>query len=315
VLLVAGDTFRAAAADQLEIWAERSGADIVRQHEGADPASVVYDGIQAARSRDVDVIIVDTAGRLHVDEALMEELVKIKASVNPSEILLTVDAMLGQDAVNVAKTFNDLLDITGVVLTKMDGDTRGGAALSVKYITGKPIKFVGMGEKMDAIELFHPDRMASRILGMGDILSLIEKAEAEMDVEKAKELEKKMRKAEFDFNDFLEQMQQMKKMGGLSSLISMLPGANQMQGLDAIDDDALKPFEAIIQSMTMEERTNPSILNPSRKNRIARGAGVDIAEVNRVVKQFEQSRKMMKQMSGMMKGKGKFGKFKMPFGF
>ena len=222
--------------------------------------------------------------------------------------------MTGQDAVNVAETFNNALDITGVILTKLDGDTRGGAALSIRAVTNKPILYVGMGEKLSDLEQFYPDRMASRILGMGDVLTLIEKAEAEMDMDKAKELEKKMRKAEFDFNDFLEQMQQMKKMGGLASLISMLPGANQLQGLD-IDDDALKPFEAIIQSMTMEERTNPSILNPSRKNRIAKGAGVDISEVNRIVKQFEQSRKMMKQMSGMMKGKGKFGKFKMPFGF
>ena len=314
-LLVACDIYRPAAIKQLQVNGEKQGVQVFSMGDGHSPVNIAKAAIEHASKNNHNVVILDTAGRLHIDEDMMNELKDIKANIDIDHTILVVDSMTGQDAVNVAETFNNALDITGVILTKLDGDTRGGAALSIRAVTGKPILYVGMGEKLSDLEQFYPDRMASRILGMGDVLTLIEKAEAEMDVEKAKELEKKMRKAEFDFNDFLEQMQQMKKMGGLSSLISMLPGANQMQGLDAIDDDALKPFEAIIQSMTMEERTNPSILNPSRKNRIARGAGVDIAEVNRVVKQFEQSRKMMKQMSGMMKGKGKFGKFKMPFGF
>lgn len=313
-LLVACDIYRPAAIKQLHVNGEKQGVQVFSMGDGHSPVNIAKAAIEHAHKNNHNVVILDTAGRLHIDEDMMNELKEIKANINIDHTILVVDSMTGQDAVNVAETFNNALDITGVILTKLDGDTRGGAALSIRAVTNKPILYVGMGEKLSDLEQFYPDRMASRILGMGDVLTLIEKAEAEMDMDKAKELEKKMRKAEFDFNDFLEQMQQMKKMGGLASLISMLPGANQLQGLD-IDDDALKPFEAIIQSMTMEERTNPSILNPSRKNRIARGAGVDIAEVNRIVKQFEQSRKMMKQMSGMMKGKGKFGKFKMPFGF
>ncbi len=247
----------------------------------------------------------------------MEELVKIKDNVRVHQTILVVDSMTGQDAVNVATTFNEKLKIDGIVLTKLDSDTRGGAALSIRAVTGCPIYYVGMGEKLSDLEQFYPDRMASRILGMGDVLSLIEKAEAEMDEEKAAKMAKKIKKAEFDFNDFLEQMQQMKKMGGLSSILSMLPGMGLPSDLE-IDDDALKGTEAIIYSMTLEERTNPNIINPSRKRRIAAGAGVDISEVNRLVKQFEQSRKMMKQMSGMMSGKGRrkggFGGFKFPFG-
>ena len=314
-LLVACDIYRPAAIKQLQVNGEKQGVQVFSMGDGHSPVNIAKAAIEHANKNNHNVVILDTAGRLHIDEDMMNELKDIKANIDIDHTILVVDSMTGHDAVNVAEKFNNALDITGVILTKLVGDTRGGAALSIRAVTNKPILYVGMGEKLSDLEQFYPDRMASRILGMGDVLTLIEKAEAEMDMDKAKELEKKMHKAEFDFNDFLEQMQQMKKMGGLTSLISMLPGANQLQGLDMIDDDALKPFEAIIQSMTMEERTNPSILNPSRKNRIAKGAGVDIAEVNRVVKQFEQSRKMMKQMSGMMKGKGKFGKFKMPFGF
>lgn len=249
---------------------------------------------------------------MHVDEDMMAELVEIRENIDVDQSILVVDAMTGQDAVNVAQTFNERIDIEGVILTKLDGDTRGGAALSIRAVTGRPILYIGTGEKLSDLEQFYPDRMASRILGMGDILTLIDKAQAEIDEEKAKELEKKIRKAEFDFNDFLDQMNQMKKMGGLTSILSMLPGMGLPKDLD-IPEDATKGVEAIIYSMTMEERTNPDILNPSRKKRIAKGAGVDIAEVNRVVKQFDQARKMMKQMSGMMSGK-KRGRFKLPFG-
>ena len=280
--------------------------------DGHKPGEIAKAACEHARKTGKNVVILDTAGRLHVDEDMMNELIEIRQNLQIDQTLLTVDAMTGQDAVNVATTFDEKIGIDGVVLTKLDGDTRGGAALSIKAVTGKPILFVGMGEKLSDLEQFYPDRMASRILGMGDILTLIDKAQAEIDEEKAKELEKKIRKAEFDFNDFLEQMNQMKKMGGLTSILSMLPGMGLPKDLD-IPEDATKGVEAIIYSMTMEERTNPDILNPSRKKRIAKGAGVDIAEVNRVVKQFEQARKMMKQMSGMMSGK-KRGKFKMPFG-
>ena len=262
-------------------------------------------------------MILDTAGRLHVDEDMMAELQEIQAGVAVDQKILVVDAMTGQDAVNVASTFNEKIGIDGVILTKLDGDTRGGAALSIKAVTGCPILFVGMGEKLSDLEQFHPDRMASRILGMGDVLTLIEKAEAEIDQDKAKEMEKKFRKAEFDFNDFLDQLAQMKKMGGIQSILSMLPGMGLPADLN-IDDDVFKSTEAIIYSMTREERGNPAIINPSRKRRIAKGAGVDISEVNKLIKQFEQSKKMMKQMSGMMGGKGKRrrgGMPKLPFGF
>ena len=266
-------------------------------------------------------MILDTAGRLHVDESMMEELVNIKAAVSVDQTILVVDAMTGQDAVNVASNFQDKVGIDGVILTKLDGDTRGGAALSIRAITGKPILYIGMGEKLSDLEQFYPDRMASRILGMGDILTLIEKAEMELDEEKAREMGQKLRKAEFDYNDFLDQMHQIKKMGGIGSIMSMMPGVGQIKGgMPEVDEKAMDRVEAIILSMTKEERTNPGIMNPSRKQRIARGAGVDISEVNRLVKQFDQMKKMMKQLPGMMGGKksrgglgGMLGKFKMPF--
>jgi len=260
------------------------------------------------------VVIIDTAGRLHIDEHLMDELINIKKEINPDEILLVVDAMTGQDAVNVAESFNEKLNITGVILTKLDGDTRGGAALSVRYITGKPIKFAGIGEKLTDIEVFHPDRMASRILGMGDVLSLIEKAQESIDEKKALELSKKMLKQEFTFDDFLEQMQQVKKMGSISDIMSMIPGIDpaMLKGVN-IDDSDLSRVEAIIKSMTKDERNNPALLkNSSRRKRIARGSGTKIQDVNRVIKQFEQGQKMMKQFSGMMKNPKK-GKLKLPF--
>lgn len=312
-LLVACDVYRPAAIEQLKVNGEKQGVEVFSMGTGHNPVDIAKAAIEHASKNGLNTVILDTAGRLHVDEDMMNELVNIKKNVDVNQTILVVDSMTGQDAVNVAQTFNDKLNIDGVILTKLDGDTRGGAALSIKAVTGKPILYVGMGEKLSDLEQFYPDRMASRILGMGDVLTLIEKAQTQIDEDKAKELEKKLRKAEFDFNDFLEQIQQMKKMGGISSMLSMLPGASQLKDVQ-IDDDAFKPFEAIIHSMTMQERTNPSILNPSRKNRIAKGAGVDISEVNRIVKQFEQSKKMMKQMSGMMSGKGKRGKFKMPFG-
>lgn len=297
-LLVACDVYRPAAVDQLKIVGESVKVPVFSMGTKISPVEIAKAGVEHAKKNGHDMVIIDTAGRLHIDEALMEELVKIKSSVNPSEILLTVDAMTGQDAVNVAKTFNDLLDITGVVLTKMDGDTRGGAALSVKYITGKPIKFVGMGEKMDAIEIFHPDRMASRILGMGDILSLIEKAEAAYDEKNAKELEKKMREQTFSLEDFLDQLRQLKKMGNLDQLIGMMPGGNTGALKDAqVDEKQLDRIEAIILSMTPEERLHPEMINGSRRRRIAKGCGMAVEDVNRLLKQFDQMKKMMKQMT------------------
>lgn len=282
------------------------------------PVDIAKAALEHASKNKNNVLILDTAGRLHIDEDMMEELEEIKANLSIDQSILVVDAMTGQDAVNVASTFNEKIGIDGVILTKLDGDTRGGAALSIKAVTGKPILYVGMGEKLSDLEQFYPDRMASRILGMGDVLTLIEKAEAEIDEDKAKEMEKKFRKAEFDFNDFLDQMAQMKKMGGIQSVLSMLPGMGLPSNLE-IDDSIFKNIEAIIYSMTYEERGNPAIINPSRKRRIAKGAGVDISEVNKLMKQYEQSKKMMKQMSGMMGGKGKKKRFggmpKMPFGF
>ena len=284
-----------------------------------DPVNIARAAVEHAQKNGYNVVILDTAGRLHVDEDMMEELVRIKEALKVDQTLLIVDAMTGQDAVNVAESFENKIGIDGVVLTKLDGDTRGGAALSIKAVTGKPILYIGMGEKLSDLEQFYPDRMASRILGMGDILSLIEKAEMEVDQEKAKELTQKLKKAEFDFNDFLDQMNQIKKMGGMASIMSMMPGMPQMKGDMEIDDSAMNRVEAIILSMTKEERANPSILNPSRKQRIAKGAGVGIQEVNRIVKQFDQMKKMMKQLPGMMGGKrrgglgGMLGKFRMPF--
>lgn len=316
-LLVACDVYRPAAIEQLQINGDKQNVPVFSMGTGHNPVDIAKASVEHARANGNNVVILDTAGRLHVDEDMMEELQNIKKEINVHQTILVVDSMTGQDAVNVATVFNEKLSVDGVVLTKLDGDTRGGAALSIRAVTGRPIYYVGMGEKLSDLEQFYPDRMASRILGMGDVLSLIEKAEAEIDEEKAAEMAKKIKKAEFDFNDFLEQMQQMKKMGGLSSILSMLPGMGLPDNLD-IDDDALKGTEAIIYSMTIEERTNPGIINPSRKRRIANGAGVDISEVNRLIKQFEQSRKMMKQMSGMMSGKGRrkggLGGFKFPFG-
>lgn len=314
-LLVACDIYRPAAIEQLQKNGDKQGVPVFSMGTNNKPVDIVKAAYEHAKKNGNNILIIDTAGRLHIDEDMMDELKEIKSQVEVNETILVVDAMTGQDAVNVASTFDEKLSIDGVILTKLDGDTRGGAALSIRAVTGKPILYAGMGEKLSDLEQFHPDRMASRILGMGDVLTLIEKAESEIDEEKAKEMEKKFRKAEFDFNDYLEQMQQMKKMGGLSSILSMLPGMNLPSNVD-IDDSALAKVEAIIYSMTKEERSRPSILNPSRKQRIAKGAGVDISEVNRLVKQFEQGKKMMKQMSGMMSGKkGKRGLFgKMPFG-
>lgn len=316
-LLVACDVYRPAAIDQLKINGEKQDVEVFAMGTNHKPVDIAKAAMEHASKNGLNVVILDTAGRLHVDEDMMAELQEIQAGVAVDQKILVVDAMTGQDAVNVASTFNEKIGIDGVILTKLDGDTRGGAALSIKAVTGCPILFVGMGEKLSDLEQFHPDRMASRILGMGDVLTLIEKAEAEINQDKAKEMEKKFRKAEFDFNDFLDQLAQMKKMGGIQSILSMLPGMGLPADLN-IDDDVFKSTEAIIYSMTREERGNPAIINPSRKRRIAKGAGVDISEVNKLIKQFEQSKKMMKQMSGMMGGKGKRrrgGMPKLPFGF
>ena len=313
-LLVACDVYRPAAVDQLKIVGEAVKIPVFSLGTKISPVEIAKAGVEYAKKNGHDMVFIDTAGRLHIDEELMAELVKIKTATAPTEILLTVDAMLGQDAVNVAKTFNELLDITGVVLTKMDGDTRGGAALSVKYITGKPIKFIGTGEKLDALELFYPDRMASRILGMGDVLSLIEKAEAAFDEKNAKELEKKIRESTFTLEDFLMQMRQLKKMGSLEHLLGMLPGANTGALKDAkIDENQMKRVEAIILSMTKKERMNPDIINGSRRKRIAQGSGTSVEDINKLLKQFDQMKKMMKQFSGMGKRRLGFGGFKLPF--
>ncbi len=315
-LLVACDIYRPAAIKQLEINGEKVGVPVFTMGDGHKPVNIAKAAIEHASKNGINLVFIDTAGRLHVDEDMMAELQEIKENVDVTYTLLTVDAMTGQDAVNVATTFNEKIGVDGVVLTKLDGDTRGGAALSIKAVTGKPILYAGMGEKLEDLEQFHPSRMASRILGMGDVESLIEKAQSAIDEEKAKEMEQKMRKASFDFNDFLEQMEQMEKMGGIGDMLNMLPGFSsnkQLKNME-IDDSAMKMPKAIIQSMTMKERSNPDIINPSRKKRIADGAGVQIADVNRLLKQFEQSKKMMKQMSGMFGGK-KRGGFKLPFGF
>ena len=314
-LLVACDIYRPAAIDQLQVNGEKQGVPVFSMGTNHKPVNIAKAAMEHAKTNDMNVVIIDTAGRLHVDEALMDELVEIRDNVDITQTVLVVDAMTGQDAVNVASTFDEKIGIDGVILTKLDGDTRGGAALSIRSVTGKPILYVGMGEKLSDLEQFYPDRMASRILGMGDVLTLIEKAEAAVDADKAKEMEKKLKKAEFGFDDYLESMQQVKNMGGLAEVMSMLPGiGGQLNGAALPDEKALGRIEAIIYSMTPKERSNPNILNPSRKNRIAKGAGVDIAEVNRLVKQFEQSRKMMKQMGGMFGGKKKgFGRFKLPF--
>ena len=314
-LLVACDVYRPAAIKQLQINGEKQEVPVFDMGENNKPVDIAKDAVAHAEKNGNKVVIIDTAGRLHVDEDMMNELKDIKEAVDVFQTLLVVDAMTGQDAVNVASTFNDLIGIDGIILTKLDGDTRGGAALSIKAVTGKPILYVGMGEKLSDLEQFYPDRMASRILGMGDVLTLIEKAQANIDEEKAKEMERKLKKSEFDFNDYLESFKQVKKLGGLGGVMSMMPGMGNMKGaMDNVDEKQIDRIEAIILSMTPAERSNPKILNPSRKNRIAKGAGVDIAEVNRLVKQQEQMKKMMKQLPGMMGGKfGKRGKFKFPF--
>lgn len=317
-LLAACDVYRPAAIQQLQINGEKQKVEVFSMGENHKPVNIAKAAIEHARSNGQNVVILDTAGRLHIDEEMMRELQEIKEQVEISQTILVVDAMTGQDAVNVASMFQEKIGIDGVVLTKLDGDTRGGAALSIRAVTGKPILYVGMGEKLSDLEQFYPDRMANRILGMGDVLTLIEKAQENIDEEKAKELEQKMKKAEFGFDDYLESMNQMKKMGGISSMLQMMPGIGGSQIAEienAIDEKKMARIEGIIYSMTPKERSNPSLLNPSRKRRIAAGAGVDISEVNRLVKQFEQSRKMMKQMSGMMGGKGRRrGGFKLPFG-
>ena len=315
-LLVACDVYRPAAIDQLKIVGESVGIPVFEMGTKTSPVRIAKEGVAHARKNGYDLVFVDTAGRLQIDEVLMKELSDIKEEIEPTEILLTVDAMTGQEAVNVAKSFNDLLDVTGVVLTKMDGDARGGAALSVRYVTGKPIKFIGTGEKLDMIELFHPERMASRILGMGDVLSLIEKAEAVIDQKKAAEMEKKMREATFTLDDFLEQMHQLRQMGNLDQLISMIPGVKPGALKDVNMDDAqMKRVEAIILSMTPKERFNPDVINGSRRRRIALGSGTTVEDVNRLLKQFDQMKKMMKQMTGGAgKRRGMFGRgMKLPF--
>ena len=312
-LLVACDVYRPAAIKQLQVVGGQVGIEVFEMGDKVNPLDISKAAVAHALKNGNDVVIIDTAGRLHINEELMDELVDIKNNVRPTEILLVVDSMTGQDAVNVAESFNEKLGIDGVILTKLDGDTRGGAALSVKAITGKPIKFAGMGEKMDELEPFHPDRMASRILGMGDVLSLIERAQSAFDEKSAMEMQKKLRTQQFDFDDFLEQLQQMKKMGPLSSILEMIPGmnSNKMKGME-VDDKELVKVEAIIRSMTKKERQNPDIINGSRRKRIAAGSGTSIQDVNRVMKNFEQSKKMMKQFAGMEKDMKK-GKMKMPF--
>ncbi len=318
-LLVACDIYRPAAIKQLQVNGEKQGVEVFSMGDKNKPSDIAKAAIEHAKKMGDNVVILDTAGRLHIDDEMMDELISIKDAVNVTQTFLVVDAMTGQDAVNVASTFDELIGIDGIILTKLDGDTRGGAALSTRAVTGKPIIFCGMGEKLSDLEQFYPDRMASRILGMGDVLTLIEKAEEAIDDEKAKELSRKMKKAEFDYNDYLDSMSQMKNMGGLSSVLNMLPGMG-MQGLSSkqmsqlegsMDEKSLAHVEAIILSMTPEERANPKLMNPSRKKRIANGAGLDISEVNRFIKQFEQSKKMMKKMPGMLGGKK--GRMKFPF--
>lgn len=314
-LLVAADIYRPAAINQLETLGKQLSLPVFSLGDKVSPVEIAKQAIEKAKEEHHDYVIIDTAGRLHVDEKLMNELNDIKEITSPDEIFLVVDAMTGQDAVNVAENFNEKLELTGVVLTKLDGDTRGGAALSVRSVTGTPIKFVGMGEKLDQLEDFHPERMASRILGMGDVLTLIEKAQANVDEEKAKELEQKMRSMSFTFDDFLEQLDQVRNMGPLDELINMIPGANKMKGLQnaQVDEKQLSHVEAIIQSMTKQEKSQPEIINAGRKKRIAKGSGTSVQEVNRLLKQFEEMKKMMKQMTNMQKGKKKKGGFKFPF--
>lgn len=320
-LLAACDVYRPAAIQQLQINGEKQGVEVFSMGDKNRPADIAKAALAHAQKNGNNIVILDTAGRLHIDEDMMAELQQIKEAVEVHQTILVVDAMTGQDAVNVAESFHNKIGIDGVIVTKLDGDTRGGAALSIKAVTGRPILYVGMGEKLSDLEQFYPDRMASRILGMGDVLTLIEKAGAELDEEKAMQMADKMKKAQFDFEDYLMSMEQMRKMGGLSSIMSMMPGLgglggkNKLPDLDSPENDKkMARMEAIIYSMTPEERKNPDLLNPSRKHRIAKGAGVDISEVNRMVKQFNESRKMMKKLPGMMGGKGgKKGRFRLPF--
>ena len=316
-LLVACDVYRPAAIKQLQVNGEKQGVEVFSLGDKVSPVEIAKAAVSHAKKNNFNTVMLDTAGRLHVDEDMMHELQEIKEKVGVDQTILVVDAMTGQDSVNVASMFEEKIGIDGVILTKLDGDTRGGAALSIKATCGKPILYAGMGEKLSDLEQFYPDRMASRILGMGDVLTLIEKAQETIDEEKAKSMEQKLRKAQFGFDDYLESMKQMKNMGGISSVLGMMPGMGgaQMKQLeDAIDEKKMSQIEAIILSMTPKERSNPEVLNLSRKRRIAAGAGVDISEVNKLVKQFEQGRKMMKQYSGMLGGKaGKRGKFKLPF--
>ena len=312
-LLIAGDIYRPAAIDQLKTVGKQIDIPVFSLGDQVSPVEIAKQGLQHAKEEHLDFVIIDTAGRLHIDGDLMEELSNIKELVNPDEIMLVVDAMTGQDAVNVAESFNDQLDITGVTLTKLDGDTRGGAALSIRAVTEKPIKFIGMSEKMDGLEPFHPERMASRILGMGDVMSLIEKAQGQIDEDKAKEMEQRMRKNEFSFNDFLTSMDQMQNMGGLETILGMFPGVNKKMLNNAnFDERQIDYFKAIILSMTDEERDQPAIINPSRKKRIAKGSGRPLSEVNKLLKQFNEMKKMMKQFTGN-KGKGKKGRKGNPF--
>jgi signal recognition particle subunit SRP54 len=315
-LLAACDVYRPAAIKQLQVNGEKQGIEVFSMGDKQRPVNIAKAAIEHAQKNNFNVVILDTAGRLHIDEDMMNELIEIKENVSVYQTILVVDAMTGQDAVNVASMFNDKIGIDGVILTKMDGDTRGGAALSIKATCQKPILYIGMGEKLSDLEQFYPDRMASRILGMGDVMTLIEKAEASFDEEQAKTLEQKLRKSQFGFDDYLESMNQMKKMGGISSILGMIPGlGSQMKDIEAaVDENKMKQIESIILSMTLHERSNPDVLNPSRKKRIADGAGVNISEVNKLVKQFEQSKKMMKQFPGMMGGKGgKKGRLNLPF--
>ena len=316
-LLVACDIYRPAAIKQLQVVGEKLGIPVFEMGDKTDPVKIAIEGIKFANQKGYDTVFIDTAGRLQIDEVLMRELQDIKSATNPTEILLTIDAMIGQESVNVAETFNNMLDITGVILTKLDGDTRGGAALSVRYITGKPIKFIGVGEKLDQIEPFHPDRMARRILGMGDVLTLIDKAQAQFDEKKAAELEEKIRQQIFTLDDYLDQMQQLKNMGGLDQLAGMLPGMKPGALKDAkVDEKMLSHQEAIIKSMTRREREHPEMLNASRRQRIARGSGCSVEEVNKLLKQYDQVKKMMKQFSDMgrsKQGRRALGKMKLPF--
>ena len=317
-LLVACDVYRPAAIEQLRVLAEQIEVPMYSEPDSKNPVAIAQNAIQEAKAKGYDLVIVDTAGRLAVDEEMMNEIAAIKAAINPNEILFVVDSMTGQDAVNTAKEFNDRLDFNGVVLTKLDGDTRGGAALSIRTVVTKPIKFIGTGEKMEAIDVFHPARMADRILGMGDVVSLVERAQEQFDLEEAKKLEKKIRKNQFDFNDFYNQIQQIKKMGNIKDLAAMIPGVGKAIRDVDIPEDAFKGVEAIIQSMTPKERTNPAILNTSRRQRIAKGSGTNIQEVNKLIKQFDQTRKMMQMMTGnkmaqmMSRMKGMPGMPKMP---